>query len=98
MLDDLPFFVLEEVHNVELSHGTDFDFCDRTVGFLACGGYDGLINFGFKRGAARSRRISRLSRRRPGTSRARSKGSLYYETLLQVTHPMRDPGKGGRRS
>ncbi len=42
-----------EVYNYELRHGRDFDFGDRTVDFFDYG-YDGLINFGFKRDAAGS--------------------------------------------
>ncbi|NNG15103.1 MAG: alpha-amylase [Gemmatimonadales bacterium] len=53
VLDDLPFYMMGEVYNYELSHGRDFDFGDRTVDFFDYG-YDGLINFGFKREAAGS--------------------------------------------
>lgn len=53
VLDGLPFYMLGEVYNYELSHGRDFDFGDRTVDFFNYG-YDGLINFGFKREAAGS--------------------------------------------
>lgn len=51
VLDDLPFYMMGEVYNYELSHGREFDFGDRTVDFFDYG-YDGLINFGFKREAA----------------------------------------------
>jgi alpha-amylase len=51
ILDDLPFYMMGEVYNYELGHGRDFDFGDRTVDFFDFG-YDGLINFGFKREAA----------------------------------------------
>ncbi len=44
VLDDLPFYMMGEVYNYELSHGRDFDFGDRTVDFFDYG-YDGLINF-----------------------------------------------------
>jgi alpha-amylase len=47
-LDALPFYMMGEVYNYELSHGRDFDFGDRTVDFFDYG-YDGLINFGLKR-------------------------------------------------
>jgi len=50
-LDSLSFFMLGEVYNYEVGHGRAFDFGDRTVDFFAHG-YDGLINFGFKRDAA----------------------------------------------
>ena len=53
VLDDLPFYMLGEVYNYELSSGRDFDFGDRSVDFFDYG-YDGLINFGFKREAAGS--------------------------------------------
>jgi len=47
----LPFYMVGEVYNYELSHGRLFDFGDRKVDYFAHG-YDGLINFGFKRDAA----------------------------------------------
>ena len=50
-LDDRPVYMMGEVYNSELGHGRDFDFGDRTVDFFDSG-YDGLINFGFKREAA----------------------------------------------
>ncbi len=53
VLDDLPFYMMGEVYNYELSHGRGFDFGDRIVDFFDYG-YDGLINFGFKREAAGS--------------------------------------------
>jgi len=53
VLGDLPFYLMGEVYNYELNHGRDFDFGDRTVDFFDYG-YDGLINFGFKREAAGS--------------------------------------------
>lgn len=53
VLGDLPFYMMGEVYSYELNHGRDFDFGDRTVDFFAYG-YDGLINFGFKREAAGS--------------------------------------------
>jgi alpha-amylase len=52
-LDDLPFYMMGEIYNYELSHGREFDFGDVTVDFFDYG-YDGLINFGFKREAAES--------------------------------------------
>jgi alpha-amylase len=51
VVDDLPFYMMGEVYNYELNHGRDFDFGDRTVDYFDYG-YDGLINFGFKREAA----------------------------------------------
>jgi alpha-amylase len=48
VLDELPFYMMGEVYNYELGHGRDFDFGDRTVDFFDFG-YDGLINFDFKR-------------------------------------------------
>jgi alpha-amylase len=50
-LDALSFYMVGEVYNYELGHGRAFDFGDRAVDFFAHG-YDGLINFGFKRDAA----------------------------------------------
>jgi alpha-amylase len=49
-LKDLPFYVVGEVYGYELRHGRLYDFGDRSVDFFA-NGYDGLINFGFKRDA-----------------------------------------------
>ncbi len=51
VLDDLPFYMLGEVYNYDVRDGRDFDFGDRTVDFFDYG-YDGLINFGFKREVA----------------------------------------------
>jgi alpha-amylase len=47
VLDDLPFYMLGEVYNYDMSHGREFDFGDRTVDYFDFG-YDALINFGFK--------------------------------------------------
>jgi len=52
-LDDLPFYMMGEVSNYDVAGGRGFDFGDRTVDYFAHG-YDGLINFGFKRDAAGS--------------------------------------------
>jgi len=52
-LDGLPFYMMGEVYGYELSQGRAYNFGDRTVDFFAYG-YDGLINFGFKREAAGS--------------------------------------------
>ncbi len=51
VLDDLPFYMMGEVYGWELGHGRQYDFGDRAVDYFAHG-YDGLINFGFKREAA----------------------------------------------
>jgi len=51
VLDDLPFYMMGEVYNYDLRHGRDFDFGDRKVDYFDYG-YEGLINFGFKRDAA----------------------------------------------
>jgi alpha-amylase len=51
VLDSLPFYMMGEVYGYEPGQGRDFPFGDRTVDFFAHG-YDGLINFGFKRDAA----------------------------------------------
>ena len=51
VLDGLPFFMLGEVFGYEPSRGRNFDFGDRTIDFFDYG-FDGLINFGFKREAA----------------------------------------------
>lgn len=45
--------MMGEVYGYELSQGRAYNFGDRTVDFFAHG-YDGLINFGFKREAAGS--------------------------------------------
>lgn len=53
VLDRLPFYMMGEVYGWELGHGRAYDFGDRTVDYFAHG-YDGLINFAFKRDAAGS--------------------------------------------
>ncbi|MBI2402656.1 MAG: alpha-amylase [Gemmatimonadetes bacterium] len=53
VLDRLPFYLMGEVYGWEPSLGRAYHFGDRTVDFFAHG-YDGLINFGFKREAAGS--------------------------------------------
>ena len=49
----LPFYMMGEVYGWEPSQGRGYDFGDRTVDYFAHG-YDGLINFGFKRDASGS--------------------------------------------
>jgi alpha-amylase len=51
VLDSLPFYLMGEVYGWEPSQGRHYSFGDRTVDFFDHG-YDGLINFGFKREAA----------------------------------------------
>jgi alpha-amylase len=53
VLDGLPFYMMGEVYGWEPSQGRGYDFGDRSVDYFAHG-YDGLINFGFKRDAAGS--------------------------------------------
>ncbi len=53
VLDSLPFYMVGEVYGWEPSQGREYDFGDRKVDFFTHG-YDGLINFGFKREAAGS--------------------------------------------
>jgi alpha-amylase len=53
VLDGLPFYMMGEVYGWEPGQGRGYDFGDRTVDYFAHG-YDGLINFGFKRDAAGS--------------------------------------------
>jgi len=53
VLDARPFYMMGEAYGYEPAHGRNFPFGDRTVDFFAHG-YDGLINFGFKRDAAGS--------------------------------------------
>jgi alpha-amylase len=53
VLDELPFYMVGEVFGWEPSQGRNYSYGDRTVDFFAHG-YDGLINFGFKREAAGS--------------------------------------------
>jgi alpha-amylase len=48
---DLPFYMMGEVYGWEVGQGREYDFGDRKVDFFSHG-YDGLINFGFKRNAA----------------------------------------------
>jgi len=52
-LDDLPFYMLGEVYNYDMSRGRGFDFGDRSVDFFDYG-YDGLINFDFKQRTSES--------------------------------------------
>ncbi len=49
-LDDLPFFMVGEVNGWDPSQGEGYSYRDSTVDFFAHG-YDGLINFNFKRDA-----------------------------------------------
>jgi alpha-amylase len=51
VLDSLPFFMVGEVYGWDPSQGRRFSYGDSTVDFFAHG-YDGLINFAFKRDAA----------------------------------------------
>ncbi|MBE0592277.1 MAG: alpha-amylase [Gemmatimonadales bacterium] len=51
VIDDLPFFMVGEVSNWGVGESRQYDFGDRTVDYFDFG-YDGLINFGFKRDAA----------------------------------------------
>jgi alpha-amylase len=53
VVDGLPFYMVGEVYGWEPSQGREFNFGDRSVDFFS-NGYDGLINFGFKREAAGS--------------------------------------------
>jgi alpha-amylase len=53
VLDSLPFFMVGEVYGWDPSQGRQFSYGDSTVDFFAHG-YDGLINFAFKRDAAGS--------------------------------------------
>jgi alpha-amylase len=53
VLDSLPFYMMGEVYGYEASQGRAYNFGDRTVDFFSHG-YDGLINFDFKRAAAGS--------------------------------------------
>jgi alpha-amylase len=51
VVDSLPFYMMGEVYGWEPGQGRGYNFGDLTVDFFAHG-YDGLINFGFKREAA----------------------------------------------
>ncbi len=53
VLDGLPFFMLGEVYGWDPSQGRRYSYGDSAVDFFAHG-YDGLINFAFKRDAAGS--------------------------------------------
>lgn len=76
VLDALPFYMVGEVYGYELDQGRSYDFGDRSVDFYAHG-YDGLINFGFKRDAAGS--LDDLFARYSAALRT---GSLRGVTLL----------------
>jgi alpha-amylase len=51
VLDSLPFYMVGEVSGWDPSQGQTYSYGDSTVNFFSHG-YDGLINFGFKRDAA----------------------------------------------
>ncbi|HEY6109591.1 MAG TPA: alpha-amylase family glycosyl hydrolase, partial [Gemmatimonadales bacterium] len=51
VMDELPFYMVGEVYGWDPSQGRSYNFGDRTVDYFAHG-YDGLINFAFKRDAA----------------------------------------------
>jgi alpha-amylase len=51
VLDDLPFYMVGEVNGWDPSQGEQYSYGDSSVDFFAHG-YDGLINFAFKRDAA----------------------------------------------
>jgi len=53
VLDGLPFFMVGEVYGWDPGQGRTFSYGDSAVDFFAHG-YDGLINFAFKRDAAGS--------------------------------------------
>lgn len=53
VLDSLPFYMMGEVYGWEPSQGRAYGYGDSSVDFFAHG-YDGLINFGFKREVAGS--------------------------------------------
>jgi alpha-amylase len=76
VLDELPFYMVGEVYGWELGHGRAYDFGDRRVDYFAHG-YDGLINFGFKRHASGS--LDSLFR---GYSAALREGALRGLSVL----------------
>lgn len=51
VMDDLPFYMVGEVYGWDPSQGRAYNFGDRSVDYFAHG-YNGLINFAFKRDAA----------------------------------------------
>lgn len=51
VLDSLPFYMVGEVYGWDPSQGQTYSYGDSTVNFFTHG-YDGLINFAFKREAA----------------------------------------------
>jgi len=53
VLDDLPFYMVGEVPGWDPSQGLTYSYGDSVVNFFAHG-YDGLINFAFKRDVAGS--------------------------------------------
>ena len=52
-IDDLPFYMVGEVYGWDPSQGQTYGYGDSTVNFFTHG-YNGLINFAFKRDAAGS--------------------------------------------
>jgi alpha-amylase len=76
MLDSLPFYMVGEVYGWDPSQGREFSYGDRSVDFFA-NGYDGLINFGFKREAAGS-----LDSMFAGYSASLNDGALRGVTVL----------------
>ena len=75
-VDTLSFYMMGEVYGYEAGQGRVYDFGDRSVDFFAYG-YDGLINFGFKRDAAGS--LDSLFTR---YSAALNEGALRGATIL----------------
>jgi alpha-amylase len=74
--DGLPFYMMGEVYGWEVSQGRGYEFGDRSVDYFTHG-YDGLINFGFKREAAGS-----LDALFAGYSQALGAGSLRGVAIL----------------
>jgi alpha-amylase len=93
VLDDLAFYMVGEVYGFEVGQGRWYDFGDRSVDFFAHG-YDGLINFGFKRDAAGS--LDDLFTRYSAALRT---GPLRGVTLLNYlsSHDDGEPYDPGRR-
>jgi alpha-amylase len=92
-VDALPFYMMGEVYGYEAGHGRQYDFGDRSVDFFAHG-YDGLINFAFKRDAAAS-----LDSLFTGYSAALDQGALRGVAILNYlsSHDDGSPYDSDRR-
>jgi alpha-amylase len=86
VLDSLPFYMVGEVYGWEPSQGREYPYGDRTADFFA-NGYDGLINFGFKREIAGP--LDEVYTRYAATLRT---GALRGEAILNYISSHDDAG------